>query len=610
MAESVCCGIAAHPELLSQWSRELNTALSPEDVAAGSGKKVWWRCDYADHHGGPEHVWQQSPNARLRKSSDGSVRITQCPFCVNRRLLPGFNDLGTKNPALAAELADDLNEGLTAADLFASSNTSVQWRCSSCSYVWASTVNNRDRGQGCPRCAGKVVTPGADDLATLHPRIASEWAIDRNDRAISEISASSHYMAWWHCPADDRHIYQMQVAKRTARGFQCSVCAGRQVLSGVNDLATLDPEKAALWDGQSNDRGAHEVSVASDYRAWWRCDRCDRSWQGRVYADARCPRCDKFSSQGQNDIEEIVRKLVPDYEVCSSVRSVLHDGRAELDIYIPELKIAVEFNGIYWHCELNGHDQNKHRSKLQKCQQAGIRLLVVWSDDFERRRETVIVSLARKLGALDRLGDVLGDDAAQRHMRRFNARSLSFGQVPAAQAQQFLREHHIQGASMCDHYFGLSTSVGELCAVLGLRAPRSGSRTALREGEYEIRRFATCGVVRGGFTKMLAGAQKYLQAHGHPVSAWVSFAAADASDGGLYEDAGFTPVNELAPDYSYAGSSTRWVRESKQSHTKRNFASSATREYREGLTERELAQINKLYRVWDYGKTKYWCSIL
>jgi len=94
-----------------------------------------------------------------------------------------------------------------------------------------------------------------------------------------------------------------------------------------------------------------------------------------------------------------------------------------------------------------------------------------------------------------------------------------------------------------------------------------------------------------------------LRAEGIEITRWVSFAAHDVSDGGMYLAAGFTVRGHLKPDYWYAGSSTCWRRKSKESYQKKRFKTDATLEYREGLTERELAELNGLTRVWDSGKT-------
>ena len=71
-----------------------------------------------------------------------------------KRLVVGVNDLATVNPSLAAELADDLNEGLTARDLTECSGKKVKWRCEA-GHIWMATVDSRSPGRNCPYCAGR-----------------------------------------------------------------------------------------------------------------------------------------------------------------------------------------------------------------------------------------------------------------------------------------------------------------------------------------------------------------------------------------------------------------------------------------------------------------------
>ncbi len=86
---------------------------------------------------------------------------------------------------------------------------------------------------------------------------------------------------------------------------------------------------------------------------------------------------------------------------------------------------------------------------------------------------------------------------------------------------------------------------------------------------------------------------------------WVSFAAQDVSYGKLYEASGFVAESTVEPDYSYAGPSTNWRRRNKQNYSKAAFRKSDALLYQEGVTERVLASMNGLERVWDCGKIKY-----
>ena len=132
----------SHPELSAEWDSENNAPLTPAQVTAGSHRRVWWRCALG-------HAWQAAPFSRAAGSG--------CPYCANRRVLPGFNDLTTTHPKLCREWDETLNAPLTPETLTFGSNRKVWWRCDD-GHVWQAAVFSRTRARpsGCPVCAGTV----------------------------------------------------------------------------------------------------------------------------------------------------------------------------------------------------------------------------------------------------------------------------------------------------------------------------------------------------------------------------------------------------------------------------------------------------------------------
>jgi len=133
---------ATHPLLLAEWDAQRNGRLTPSDLTAGSHRKVWWRCEQG-------HNWQAAPYSRAAGAG--------CPYCTNRRVLPGFNDLETTHPALCKEWDARLNGPLSPRALTFGSTKKVWWRCSF-GHVWQAAVFSRTRNKasGCPVCMGTV----------------------------------------------------------------------------------------------------------------------------------------------------------------------------------------------------------------------------------------------------------------------------------------------------------------------------------------------------------------------------------------------------------------------------------------------------------------------
>jgi predicted Zn-ribbon and HTH transcriptional regulator len=132
--------LSKNPELSKEWHPTKNGDLTPDDITANSNKKIWWVCRKG-------HEWEATVASR---NAGGG-----CPYCNNRKLLVGFNDLLTVNPDLSQEWNYDMNNGLKPCDVFPNSSKKVWWHCKVCGYDWQAQVHNRNRGHGCPVCSAK-----------------------------------------------------------------------------------------------------------------------------------------------------------------------------------------------------------------------------------------------------------------------------------------------------------------------------------------------------------------------------------------------------------------------------------------------------------------------
>ena len=121
------------------------------------------------------------------------------------------------------------------------SHTPVWWRCEN-GHEWEAVVYTRTHGSGCPFCAGKKAQAGFNDLATQYPELARQWDYTKNIPVLpADVTTGSHRLVWWKC--EKGHSWRASIHSR-ASGCGCPVCAGRQILVGENDLATVDPELA------------------------------------------------------------------------------------------------------------------------------------------------------------------------------------------------------------------------------------------------------------------------------------------------------------------------------------------------------------------------------
>ena len=130
--------LTVNPGLAAQWHPTKNGSLTPDQVTRGSGKRVWWLCE-------KNHEWEATVSNRTKGRG--------CPYCVNRKILPGFNDLATANPTLSAQWHPTKNGTLSAEHVPTNCDKKVWWLCPDCGHEWEAKVANRTNGTGCPKCA-------------------------------------------------------------------------------------------------------------------------------------------------------------------------------------------------------------------------------------------------------------------------------------------------------------------------------------------------------------------------------------------------------------------------------------------------------------------------
>lgn len=272
--------LSQRPDLAAQWHPTKNGKLTPADVTLGCHRKVWWVCEKG-------HAWHAEVKSR--------VSGTGCPVCANRTLIAGRNDLATTHPLLSRQWHPTRNGTLTPRDVVAGNLRKVWWRCEK-GHEWQAAISSRAcNGAGCPVCAGKLVVSGVNDLASCFPLLCRQWHPTKNGTLQPQnVSPYSNKKVWWLCPLG--HEYAATVGARTTNGSGCPYCAGRKVLAGFNDLATLEPKVAAQWQPTLNGNLTPEqVTAGSHKKVWWQCSD-GHVWKAVVYSRAGpqktgCPVC-------------------------------------------------------------------------------------------------------------------------------------------------------------------------------------------------------------------------------------------------------------------------------------------------------------------------------
>lgn len=428
---------------------------------------------------------------------------------------------------------------------------------------YPSTVNNKYHGRGCPYCSGDLPVVGVNDLQTTDPELAEELKYPEQAK---EVSRGSEKVLEWVCRECKRE-WKRAVYARAVRGHGCLSCARKK--STRSTLYETSPELFSELKDKDESLG----NMSNEPKDWV-CSECGHQWVAYVYnrsKGTRCPKCSKTLnkvSYAEESIFKVVADIFPD--AIQSSRKIIPPK--ELDIYIPSKNIAIEFNGIYWHSEeKSGMDY--HRNKTLLCQEKGIRLIHIWEDDYARNPELVHRMLKHKLGFSTG--------------KRVFARKTQTREIDTQTIKKFLGENHIQGYTSGSIKLGLFFEE-ELVAVVSFS--RTGSTLRLE-------RYATSCHVIGGQSKLLKWVDNNVE-----YTDMITFADLTVSDGTLYEKTGWVMDKELSPDYSYV---YKGERHHKFGFRLKRFRTDPTLLWAEGLTEKQLAELNGLTRIWDCGKLRY-----
>lgn len=418
-----------NPELAKEWHPTKNGNLTPKDVTAGSNRKVWWILPYDDPKTGKHFDFEWEAIIGNRVKGAGCPILSSSGHIVWK----GFNDLATTHPDIAREWHPTKNGELTPHDVSPGSHKLIWWYLpyddpktgKHFDFEWQAKVNNRTSSNtGCPYLCNppQAIMKGFNDLATTHPHLLKEWDYEKNTILPDQVSGGTERIIYWkgHCG----HNYGQMVYNH-AKGIGCPVCAGKQVLEGANDLYSLFPDIASEWDYEKNLNTPSQVTAFSNKSAWWKC-KLGHSYKqpiGRRTGNQKsgCPVCakERKSSFPEQAIFFYLKNSFPD------AINLDRSNGFELDIFIPSIRVAVEFDGKHWHKGKTALEKDNRKDYF--CKENNIRLfrfrdstlpstesaeILQITENNDNSVETAIKQLLNKLGVTDLSVDLQADGAA------------------------------------------------------------------------------------------------------------------------------------------------------------------------------------------------------
>jgi hypothetical protein len=331
-----------HPALADEWDWEKNGTEGYDIASTPRKTKAWWNCPFG-------HSYAARIDHRTNSGSN-------CPICSGAQTLSGYNDLETINPALAAEWHPTKNGELLPSMVAPKETRNIWWQCNK-GHEWEAKLGNRSSlNRGCPICTNQKVLTGFNDMATTHPSLAAEWDCVKNGAVGPEtIFAGTGKMYWWKC-ATGKHSYQASGDSRSksSKATGCSVCSGKQIARGSNDLTTTAPSIAAEWHPTLNgDKKPEQVTIYSNQKAWWLCEN-GHSWEAVIGSrqNSGCARCSKNFSKIEEEFYHEFAKYIsyPHHSPRLEIKWC-HTNTTSVDIFgeYNGRKLVIEYDGEAWH---------------------------------------------------------------------------------------------------------------------------------------------------------------------------------------------------------------------------------------------------------------------
>jgi hypothetical protein len=230
-----------------------------------------------------------------------------------------------------------------------------------------------------------------------------------------------------------------------------------------------------------------------------------------------CPECFPLNNKWSNLENELLKFIEENYDgvIIKNDREVIKPE--EIDILLPELKIGIEFNGLYWHSSIN-KEVNYHKEKELACRKKGIQLIQIWEDDWIYKKEMIKGILLNKFNK----------------SKKIFARKTTLKLINYKEFSKFINENHLQGSIPANLYYGLYSDNYLVCAM-----------SFRKEKEiWEISRLATkIGYsVIGGVSKILKSFEKLAKP-----KTLISYCCKDYFNGNTYLNVGMKLVKETKP---------------------------------------------------------------
>jgi len=293
-----------------------------------------------------------------------------------------------------------------------------------------------------------------------------------------------------------------------------------------------------------------------------------------------CTKCNSLKTFISGKEIELLQFIEENYdgEILTSNKKIIKPY--ELDIYLPELNLAFEFNGIYWHSDLY-KQKNYHIDKSNMCHEENIKLVHIWEDDWLNKKDIIKSMILNRLNKTE---------------NKLFARKCNIKEVDNDLVRIFLYENHIQGFVGSNIKLGLFYD-NELVSLMTFGKKRINMGEKHKDGSFEMMRF--CNKLN---MNVIGGANKLFKYFilNYKINDILSFSDISYFDGKLYEKLGFELEKITEPNYSYYDKQLN-------KYNRYNFRKDVlvSKGYDKSKTEFEIMDELGYLRVYNCGNYKY-----
>ena len=506
----------------------------------------------------PEHgeFWQ-TPNNHL--SGKG------CALCANENKLHLYNKSNDKFIS-EAQMIHNGKYDYSKVE-YVNAKTKICIICPEHGEFWQ-TPHNHLQGQGCPKCSPTLKLNKDVFIENSNKKHNGKYDYSKvkyiNNRTKVCIICPEHG-EFWQTPSN--HMY----------GYGCAKCANS--LNAENHTSNTDIfiEKARQIHNDKYDYSKVNY-VNSRTKVCIICPEHGEFWQtpDAHLSNKGCPKCGRVMSNPEDEIVNVLDKF------CSQQRNHTILKGKELDIFIPSLKIGIEYNGLRWHSEEFGKDHRYHLDKLNKCNEQGIKLIQIFEDEWINHRK-ICESKLRQICGLNTNPKIFGRKCEIREISNKN------------EAYDFLDKKNIQGRTVCTVALG-AYHQEELVGIMTFKREK--------EGYWDLNRFATdinyqCVGIGGKLFKYFTKHYDFKEIKSFADRRWTT----DPTDN-LYIKLGFEFDSFVEPTYWYYNPKVdRYKRFHKFGFRKQSLHNQYGLPLE--MTEREMTTTLGYTRIWDCGLIKY-----